>query len=89
MCPISWMLSMERNLAPNLTLVFYVQSLMNAVKVLKFESPKQNEETSQPSCFNLEVLNLFFKVKNTKDFFGIVLECVNILVTFPNFCRFY
>ena len=50
MCPISWMLSMERNLTPNLTLVFYVQSLMNAVKVLKFESPKQNEETSQPSC---------------------------------------
>ena len=46
---------MERNLTPNLTLVFYVQSLMNAVKVLKFESPKQNEETSQPSCFNLEV----------------------------------
>ena len=52
---------MERNLTPNLTLVFYVQSLMNAVKVLKFESPKQNEETSQASCFNLEVLNLFLR----------------------------
>ena len=79
---------MERNLTPNLTLVFYVQSLMNAVKVLKFESPKQNEETSQPSCFNLEVLNLFFKVKNTKDFFWYCFRMCKYISHFSKFLSF-
>ena len=58
---------------------------MNAVKVLKFESPKQNEETSQPSCFNLEVLNLFLRWRAPRILFGIVLECVNILVSLFKF----
>ena len=61
---------------------------MNAVKVLKFESPKQNEETSQPSCFNLEVLNLFLRWRAPRILFGIALECVNILVSLFKFLSF-
>ena len=61
---------------------------MNAVKVLKFEFPKQNEETSQPSCFNLEVLNLFLRWRALRILFGIVLECVNILVSLFKFLSF-